>query len=259
MIKAKPFLKWVGGKRQIIDKIKGNLPEKFNNYYEPFIGGGALLFELQPKVAFINDYNSELINAYKVLSNKENTEQLIKELLKHEKNNSKEYFYEVRGLDRDLESFNKLSDIQKAARTIYLNKTSFNGMYRVNSQNHFNVPYNNNSKVNTFDNDNLKAINDYFDNNKVTILNGDFEDAVKTAKKGDFVYFDPPYDNIKEDTFTSYTKLANDISGIKGVKFVWITDGIGWKSTQNNLREAYVSVEHLYTLDDLDDAVLEKI
>lgn len=205
MIKPKPFLKWVGGKRQLIDKIKENLPEKFNNYYEPFIGGGALFFELQPKVAFINDYNSELINAYEILSNKEDTKKLIKELLNHEKNNSKEYYYQVRELDRDLENFNKLSDIKKAGRTIYLNKTSFNGMYRVNSKNQFNVPYNNNLKVNTFDNDNLKAINNYFDNNKVTILNGDFEDAVKTAKKGDFVYFDPPYDNIKEDTFTSYT------------------------------------------------------
>lgn len=205
MIKPKPFLKWVGGKRQLIDKIKENLPEKFNNYYEPFIGGGALFFELQPKVAFINDYNSELINAYEILSNKEDTKKLIEELLNHEKNNSKEYYYQVRELDRNPENFNKLSDIKKAARTIYLNKTSFNGMYRVNSKNQFNVPYNNNLKVNTFDNDNLKAINDYFDNNKVTILSGDFEDAVKTAKKGDFVYFDPPYDNIKEDTFTSYT------------------------------------------------------
>lgn len=205
MIKPKPFLKWVGGKRQIIKKIKETLPAKFNNYYEPFVGGGALLFELQPKIAIINDYNRELINAYNVLSDMAKTKKLIKELLIHESNNNKDYFYEIRSADREFEIFNKLSDIKKAARTIYLNKTAFNGMYRVNSKNEFNVPYNNNLKVKTFDNNNLKAINDYFEKNKIIILNGDFEDAVKTAKKEDFVYFDPPYDNIKEDTFTSYT------------------------------------------------------
>ncbi len=205
MSKPKPFLKWVGGKRQIIDKLKGNLPGKFNNYYEPFIGGGALFFELQPKIAFINDYNEELINSYKVLTDEIKTNELIKLLLKHEQKNSKEYFYKIRSLDRDLGVYNNLSDVEKAARTIFLNKTSFNGMYRVNKKNQFNVPYNNNTNVTTFDKDNLKAINKYFNNNSVSILSGDFEEAVKTANKGDFVYFDPPYDNVKDDTFTSYT------------------------------------------------------
>ncbi len=210
MIKPKPFVKWVGGKRQLIHEIKKRVPKEFNIYYEPFIGGGALFFELQPKIAVINDYNDELINVYRVLSLKYKTNKLIQKLKNHEEKNNKEYFYEVRSWDRNREEYNKLNDIEKAARTIYLNKTCFNGIYRVNSKNEFNVPFNNSKKINTFENSNFKAINDYFDNNNITIINGDFEEAVKGAKKGDFVYFDPPYDNLKDDTFTSYTENGFD-------------------------------------------------
>ncbi len=213
MIKPKPFVKWVGGKRQLINEIKKRMPKEFNIYYEPFIGGGALFFELQPKIAVINDYNDELINVYRVLSLKDKTNKLIQKLKNHEEKNNKEYFYEVRSWDRNREEYNKLNDIEKAARTIYLNKTCFNGIYRVNSKNEFNVPFNNSKKINTFDNSNFKAINDYFNNNNITIINGDFEEAVKGAKKGDFVYFDPPYDNLKDDTFTSYTENGFDKKG----------------------------------------------
>ena len=212
MIKPKPFVKWVGGKRQLIHEIKKRVPKEFNIYYEPFIGGGALFFELQPKIAVINDYNDELINIYRVLSLKDKTNKLIQKLKNHEEKNNKEYFYEVRSWDRNREEYNKLNDIEKATRTIYLNKTCFNGIYRVNSKNEFNVPFNNSKNINTFDNSNFKAINDYFNNN-ITIINGDFEEAVKGAKKGDFVYFDPPYDNLKDDTFTSYTENGFDKKG----------------------------------------------
>lgn len=171
---------------------------------------GALFFELQHENVVINDYNNELINVYKVLTDEKETKKLIKLLLEHEKNNNKEYYYKIRNLDRDLNTYNKLNNIEKAARMIYLNKTSFNGMYRVNSNNQFNVPYNNNTTVKTFDIENLKSINKYLSENNIKILNGDFEEAIKDAKKGDFVYFDPPYDTLKEDTFTSYTDRGFD-------------------------------------------------
>lgn len=170
------------------------------------MGGGALLFELLPKKAVINDFNKELINVYKILaSSKENITTLIKKLNLHEKNNNENYYYKTRNIDRDIEAFSKLSNMEKATRMIYLNKACFNGMYRVNSKNQFNVPFNKKNNLKTYEKANLLLINKYFNNNDVTILNDDFEKAVKTAKKGDFVYFDPPYDTLN-DSFTSYTK-----------------------------------------------------
>lgn len=204
MVKPKPFVKWVGGKRQIIEKIKEHAPKEFNTYFEPFVGGGAVLFELVPEKAVINDYNSELINVYNLLVSKK-LNYLYKQLKIHENNNSEEYYYAIRGMDRDKEIFDKLKDYERAARTIYLNKACFNGLYRVNSKNQFNVPFNKRKKVNTFEKDNLEAIHEYLTINNITILNGDFEDSVEKAEKGDFVYFDPPYDNLKDDSFTSYT------------------------------------------------------
>lgn len=204
MVKPKPFVKWVGGKRQLIEHIKNNMPDEFGTYFEPFVGGGAVLFELTPKNAVINDYNFELINIYKVISGN-NLKSLYNQLRIYENNNSEQHYYEIRDIDRDEKKMSTLKDFEKAARTIYLNKTCFNGLYRVNSKNQFNVPFNKKEKVNTFEENNLEAIHEYLTKNNVTILNGDFEDAVKTATKDDFVYFDPPYDNLKDDTFTSYT------------------------------------------------------
>ena len=132
MIKGKPFVKWAGGKRQIIDKLKQYVPYEFNTYYEPFVGGGALLFELSPKNAVINDYNKELMNVYECIKDS-------KKLNHHEAKHSEEYYYEIRNLGRDKKKFNKLADYKRAARTIYLNKACFNGLYRVNSKNEFNV------------------------------------------------------------------------------------------------------------------------
>ncbi len=198
MIKGKPFVKWAGGKRQILDKIKEFLPENFNTYYEPFVGGGAVLFELSPKNAVINDYNSELINVYNVLCNEEKFKQLCRALNSHETNHSEEYYYEVRNKDRNKGSFN---------RTIYLNKACFNGLYRVNSKNEFNVPFGKKLKVNTYEGDNLITVSNYLTMNNIKILNVDFEEAVKDAKKGDFIYFDPPYDS-DTSTFTNYTEYG---------------------------------------------------
>lgn len=205
MIKGKPFVKWAGGKRQIIDKLLELIPDEFNMYYEPFVGGGALLFELSPNKAMINDSNKELMNVYNVLRDEEKFKKLCRELNKHETKHSEEYYYKVRDKDKNKNTFNKLSDYKRAARTIYLNKACFNGLYRVNSRNEFNVPFGQKNKVNTYNDSNLRIVSNYLTTNNIKILNVDFEEAVKDAQKGDFIYFDPPYDS---DTtiFSSYTE-----------------------------------------------------
>ena len=205
MIKGKPFVKWAGGKRQIIDKLLQYAPDEFNTYYEPFVGGGAFLFELSPKNAVINDYNKELMNVYECIKDSDKFDKMCKELNNHEANHSEEYYYQIRNLDRDKNKFNKLADYKRAARTIYLNKACFNGLYRVNSKNEFNVPFGKKSKVNTYEGQNLGIICGYLNYNNIKLLSTDFEEAVKDAKKGDFIYFDPPYDS-DTSTFNSYTE-----------------------------------------------------
>ena len=205
MLKGKPFVKWAGGKRQIIDKLKEYVPDNFNTYYEPFVGGGALLFELSPKKAIINDYNSELINVYNCIKDEKKFNKMCIELNHYENKHSEEFYYEIRNKDRDKTKFNRMIDYKRAARTIYLNKSCFNGLYRVNSKNEFNVPFGKKNKVNTYEGSNLITVSNYLTMNDIKILSEDFEEAVKTAKKGDFVYFDPPYDS-ETSTFNSYTE-----------------------------------------------------
>jgi len=209
MIKGKPFVKWAGGKRQILDKLKQYIPEEFDTYYEPFVGGGALLFELEPKKAVINDSNEELMNVYRVLCNEDKFNKMVRILNSHETNHSEEYYYELRNKDRSKSSFLRLADYTRAARTIYLNKACFNGLYRVNSKNEFNVPFGKKDKVNTYEGSNLRLVSYYLTTNKIEILNEDFEKAVSTAKKGDFIYFDPPYDS-DTSTFNNYTEEGFD-------------------------------------------------
>jgi len=205
MLKAKPFVKWAGGKRSIIDKLIKLAPEEYKTYYEPFVGGGAMLFELQPNKAVINDYNKELMNVYECIKDEQKFANMCTELNKHEANHSEEYYYQIRDLDRDKKKFNKIVDYKRAARTIYLNKACFNGLYRVNSKNEFNVPSGKKNKVNTYDGPNLGIIHcllNFFD---IKLLSIDFEESVKDAKKGDFIYLDPPYDS-DTSTFNSYTE-----------------------------------------------------
>jgi len=205
MLKGKPFVKWAGGKRQIIDKLMMYAPYEYDTYFEPFVGGGALLFELSPKKAVINDYNDELMNVFRCIKDENKFMKMCSELNHHEANHSEEYYYEIRNKDRDKTMFSKITDYKRAARTIYLNKACFNGLYRVNSKNEFNVPFNRKKQVNTYDGQNLGIIHSYLNFNDITILNVDFEEAVKSAKKGDFIYFDPPYDS-ETSTFNSYTE-----------------------------------------------------
>lgn len=202
-----PVVKWAGGKRQILERIKSNMPSQFNNYFEPFIGGGALLFELAPKQATINDVNQELLAIYNCLKDDELYKLMIEELDKHEKKHSEEYYYEIREWDRN-PRFELEPLWKRAARTIYLNKSCFNGLYRVNSKGYFNVPSAKKEKVKTYSKENLEVIHNYFKKDSITILSGDFVEACRTAQEGDFVYFDPPYDNWDDkESFTSYSKF----------------------------------------------------
>lgn len=205
MLKCKPFVKWAGGKRSIINDIKKLVPEEYKTYYEPFVGGGAVLFELAPKNAVINDYNSELMNVYNCIKDDNKFAAMCRELNNHETNHSEEYYYAVRSLDKNKKRFSKLADYKRAARTIYLNKSCFNGLYRVNKNNEFNVPFGKKLKVNTYDGVNLTLIYTYLNLNNIKILNTDYEESVKNAKKGDFIYFDPPYDS-DTTTFNDYTE-----------------------------------------------------
>lgn len=201
-----PFVKWAGGKTQLLDKLVSLMPKEYNHYFEPFIGGGALLFHVAPKDFTINDFNSELVQAYKCFSNPDDTEKLIERLKFHQENHSEEHYYEVRSMDKD-PNFLSLPIYERAARMIYLNKSCFNGLYRVNSKGFFNVPSGKKKSVVCYEEKNVQEITEFFGTSKFEILNGDFEAAVINAESGDFVYFDPPYDTWEDkDSFTSYAK-----------------------------------------------------
>ena len=204
-----PVVKWVGGKRQIIDEIITYVPDSFSTYYEPFLGGGAVLFELQPKKAVVNDVNEELMNIYEVI--KDNVDELIEGLKRHKIKNDKAYFYEIRELDRDREQYNLLTPVERASRIIYLNKTCYNGLFRVNKSGEFNAPFGNYKNPNIVNETTLRAVSAYFNKAKIRFTCQDFEDALKWSRKGAFVYLDPPYDPVSETaSFTGYDKGGFD-------------------------------------------------
>ena len=205
MIKGKPFVKWAGGKRQIIDILKKYVPDEFNTYYEPFVGGGALLFELSPKKAVINDSNKELMNVYECIKDAKKFELMCRELNHHETEHSEEYYYQIRNLDRDKKKYQKIIDYKRAARTIYLNKACFNGLYRVNRKGYYNVPFGKHSKPTICDTDNLLKISETLQN--VTMRSCDYHDVLNFADENTFVYIDPPYRPLNATSgFTSYTE-----------------------------------------------------
>ena len=198
-----PFTKWTGGKRQLLGELRSYMPETFGRYFEPFVGGGALFFDLAPEKAVINDFNEELINAYRQIKN--NPAELINLLIKHKENNSKDYYLELRSADRD-GRISRMTGVERAARILYMLRGDFNGLYRVNSKNQFNVPYGRYKNPKIVDVDLLYQISEYLNENDVEILQTDFAEAVKDAQTGDFVYFDPPYIPLNEtSSFTSYT------------------------------------------------------
>jgi DNA adenine methylase len=204
----KPFIKWAGGKRGLLKELLSRIPKDFNSYFEPFVGGGALFFEMKKqglldgKQVYLSDKNEELINAYKVIQY--SPQKLIDELLVFEKEHTKDFYYHIRELDRN-SNFKQLSDQYKAARFIYLNKTCFNGLYRVNQKGFFNVP------MGRYKNPKICSKELIFNAHEAlhgaNILLDCYIKILKFAKKGDFVYLDPPYHPInKTSSFTSYDK-----------------------------------------------------
>lgn len=199
---AKPFVKWVGGKRSLLPELQRHMPNEFRNYYEPFLGGGALFFELNAngtlndRSVFLSDMNFDLIHTYQEI--KRDVEPLIVELHEHARNHSKEYYYQIRS-EHDLDD-----RVLIAARMIYLNKTCFNGLWRVNRKGEFNVPIGSYKNPKICHESNLRACHVALA--KVDVRMSDFA-AIK-AGKDDFVYFDPPYHPIDQTSFTSYYKSS---------------------------------------------------
>ena len=203
--KTGPFVKWAGGKKQLLDRLESRMPATYERYYEPFIGGGALFLDVQPELAIINDTNEQLLNVYRQL--KLDAEAVInavnvldadscdtaRYLATREKYNAKIKAHEL--------------DAECAALMIWINKHCFNGLYRVNSKGLFNVPYNNKATGVSIDATNLRNIGLYLQSRDIEIRQGDFEDACMDVAPGDFVYFDSPYVPISETAnFTDYTK-----------------------------------------------------
>ncbi len=194
--RIKPPIKWAGGKTQLLSQLRPLFPEGFNLYLEPFVGGGAVFFDLQPNRAVLIDSNFELINFYQVVKN--NLEELLRDLKKHK--NSKEYYYKIRSLDPD-----QMDSIERASRFLYLNKTCFNGLWRVNKRGKFNVPFGRYKNPNYGDKENLYMVSAALKN--AEIICDDFSIVTDYVTPGDFVYFDPPYHPLsKTASFTSYTE-----------------------------------------------------
>lgn len=200
---TKPFLQWVGGKRGLITQYEGLFPKKYNKYYEPFLGGGAIFFHLHHSKSILNDSNPELITTYEAV--RDNPIGVIELLTLLKERHSKELYNTIRNLDRDTNRFSKFKNIEIAARMIYLNQTCFNGVYRVNKKGQFNVPIG--SSLNRLICDTPTLMNASNALKHTELHCADFESVLSKANKGDFVYFDPPYFPIsKYSDFTRYTK-----------------------------------------------------
>ena len=197
--KAKPFVKWAGGKGGLLKKLESYFPDEFDTYYEPFMGGGAVFFYLNPPKAVINDLNRELMDVYEVV--KKDVEALMTALNKQQKYvDDKEYFYKMRGKNP-----NRMKPINRAARTIFLNKTCFNGIYRVNAKGVFNVPFGDMNNPTLCERKNLLECSKALKNTE--ILSEDYKALLPRVGKGDFVYLDPPYVPLSKTAhFTSYTR-----------------------------------------------------
>lgn len=205
---AAPFVKWAGGKRQLLPQIKERMPDNFNRYIEPFVGGGAVYFELQPKRAVLNDINRALINAYKKIQKQ--PEEFITEIRTYDEKileGTKEYYYEARERFNDKLMKNEY-DMESAALFVFLNKHCFNGLYRVNGKGLFNVPYNN-SVRSSCSREDILAISDSLQG--VQIFNGDFQKVCDVAEKNDFVFIDSPYAPLNPTSFEAYTKEGFDV------------------------------------------------
>ncbi len=210
-VAPRPFVKWAGGKRQLLPVISENIPTRFDRYYEPFLGGGAVFFSLAAKERkakwFISDLNSDLVLSYTTI--RDNVKELVTSLEKHAQHYSKDqsgYYYKVREVSPK-------NEIDKVSRLIFLNKTCFNGLYRVNSKGKFNVPVGRYTNPNIVNEENLYQVSKILQSKDVSIKCQDFEDALKGVGQGDFVYLDPPYQPVSSTaSFTSYTDSDFDFT-----------------------------------------------
>lgn len=201
-----PLIKWAGGKRQLLSHIDERMPHKYGRYYEPFLGGGALFFHLQPGDAIINDLNPALINLYEqVRDSREVYEQVLGEIdsdMPRDKPEAKNYYYAMRDRYNALLASDTY-DIETAALLTFINKHCFNGLYRVNAKGAFNVPFNNSLRA-SFDPVNTGAVSAAL--GRARIMCGDFTEAVADAEAGDFIFFDSPYAPLNDTSFEAYTK-----------------------------------------------------
>ncbi len=201
-----PVLKWVGGKRQLLPELRRRMPKLFTRYYEPFIGGGALFFARQPTMAILNDSNWELINVYEQI--RDSLDELVREL--EQLQNNQETYYRVRQMDREPD-FETLPRVKRAARILYLNKTCYNGLFRVNSHGEFNSPFGYYKNPNIVNKPVLAAVSTFLANRNLVFRCGDYAESLKGIRKGAFVYFDPPYDPVSSSaSFTGYTQSGFD-------------------------------------------------
>lgn len=198
-----PVVKWVGGKRQLLGALEPLLPKRFRAYCEPFVGGGAMLFHLQPKKAYVNDVNPELMNLYEVI--RDDVDGLLRELVTFR--NDAECFYAVRDWDRDPQAYAAIDRVKRAARIVYLNKTCYNGLFRVNSAGEFNTPFGRYKNPDVVNEPTLRAVHRYFHTADLTFTCTDYAEVLDGLPKGTFVYLDPPYDPVSDTAnFTGYAK-----------------------------------------------------
>lgn len=201
MVDVPRFVKWAGGKQQLLEQFEPLFPKKFNRYFEPFVGSGAVLFRINQKYprthAFIADINSELVDCYEVI--RDAPSKIISALKRHQKNHSEKHYYKIRDVDSS-----KLSKEERAARFIYLNRTCYNGLHRVNSKGKFNVPIGSYTNPDVVQEERLLEVSKLLKNTKVQVAS--FDHVLKFTKPGDFIYFDPPYQPLENKT--SFTKYA---------------------------------------------------
>ena len=243
---AKPFVKWAGGKAGVLDSLIPFVPQDFGDYYEPFVGGGALFFALQSKGIFkanakskhiiLSDKNTELINTYKAIQ--ASPSEVLAELESLQENHSKEAFYKIRNLDRSPD-FASLSNVFRAARFIYLNKTCFNGLSRYNAKGEFNTPMGSYKNPKIYDKDLIANAHSALQG--VEIVSADFAKACENAQSGDFVYFDPPYFPLnKTSSFVSYTDNFLETEQVRLCETFKILESRGVKVLQSNSNTEFI-------------------
>ena len=242
----RPFVKWAGGKTKLLKQLSHFFPDFKGTYFEPFLGGGAVFFHLKPERAILSDSNSELINLFQII--KDNPKKLMKKLDDHQPNvQDKDYFLDIRSWNLD-----NLDSIDMAARTIFLNKTCFNGLYRVNSKGQFNVPFGRTAQgnpPNLYSEENILECSKALEN--AELICTDFQEIVKKAGPNDFIYLDPPYHAPNKASMYSKVAYSDDLQG-RVAQFYHDLHSTGAKvmlnnsSTLESLKEIHESVRELY-------------